>query len=150
MLLKKFVRGVQVGEGAKWQEIFMMRMLYLKDSRKTARRGRVYVRFFPKKCRGQGKWKLFSFPICVTSKAFVSQSERKRKMRQHSHHNFKSSPFKKRSGLEKCFSRLDNDSDTEIKGKATLKHSAHTHTHISAERFTNIGKKYEIIKILDV
>lgn len=64
----------------------------------------------------------------------------------------------KKNFLPFVFFLLDNDSDTEIKGKVnffphttTLKQLTHTHACLPfIERFTNIGKKYEIIKILDV
>lgn len=106
---------------------------------------------------GQGK--LFSFPIYVTSKTFVSQTgkdEKERKMRRHSHHNLersRSSDAPRRnifflSSWQWFWHWNKRKSEFSVCDPQTL---ARTYTHVvSIERFTNIGKKYEIIKILDV
>jgi hypothetical protein len=75
LLLKKF---------SKHKNIYEREMLYLRDGR--GGEGRAYVKVFSlpsiadasrddehERRKTRKKWKLFSFPIYVTSKAFVSQ-----------------------------------------------------------------------------
>lgn len=137
----------------KWREIYLWRECCVW---RMAEDGRTCVcEIFWPSCR---KGKLFSFPIYVTSKTFVSQteSEEERKMRRHSHHNLersRSSDAPRRnifflSSWQWFWHWNKRKSEFSVCDPQTL---ARTYTHVvSIERFTNIGKKYEIIKILDV
>lgn len=85
--------------------------------------------------RGWRRMETFSFPIYVTSKAFVSQqnvSNEKKKDNIHIIISRVPLPTNDESFLLSSF-LLDNDSDTEIKGKANfLRPSlAHIRTHVA-------------------
>lgn len=112
-----------------------------------------------------GESKLFSFPIYVTSKRkkapFVSQqnvSLNGTKDATHSHHNFDFQEFF--SPFFSCPEKCSHPSfpwqwfwhwNKRKSGFLSCVRPSPRYTHTSLiERFTNIGKKYEIIKILDV
>lgn len=112
------------------------------------------------------KWKLSRFQFMShrrKKKGFCVTTERLTEWKDetHSHHNFYFSRVLSAWVRRRILPPFhDNDSYTEIGGKGEFScvptlSKANTHSHTQAgmlfiERFTNIGKKYEIIKILDV
>lgn len=137
IIIKKNSRVWSVSSlGGKWSEIFMMRMLYLKDGREDVRMWVFGVQWGPS-CR---KMETFLVSNLCHIEGFCVTAERleEEKDETHSHHNSTSRvlgcvPGERKSSSFSSFS--DNDSDTEIDGKANFPvcdPQTNTRTHTSA------------------